>query len=147
VRDDGGVSGALKQRARIARVRRLQHGLAASSAAEAAGQLRNLELSRDRIARIRSELNAPAGATNGAWLSSSGELAMRLDAARLGLAGTIDAARAQAAAREQARLQARREQESADKLEQAAARASIEASEARMTKIGVRRRTKGMSDQ
>ena len=141
------MSAPLKQRARIARVRRLQHGLAASSAAAAAGQLRNLENSRDRIARIRSELNAPSGATNGAWLSSAGELAMRLDAARLGLAGNIDAARAQAAAREQARLQARREQESADKLEQAAARAAADAAEARMMRSGARRRAKGMSDQ
>jgi hypothetical protein len=141
------MSGALRQRARIARVRRLQHGLAASSAAEAVGQLRNLEFSRDRIARIRSELTAPAGATSGAWLSSAGELAMRLDAARIGLAGIIEAARAQAAAREQARLQARREQESADKLEQAAARAAAEAAEARMTRNGARRGSKGMSDQ
>jgi hypothetical protein len=137
------MSAALKQRARIARVRRLQHGLAASSAAEAAGQLRSLEVSRERLARMRCELNASEGSTSGAWLSAAGELAMRLDAARQGLTGSIDAARKIAAAREQARLQARREQESAEKLEQAAARAAAEASENRMNKGGARRGRKG----
>lgn len=141
------MSAPLKQRARIARVRRLQHNIAASSAAEAAGQLRSLEFSRDRIAQMRSELNAAAGTTSGAWLSASGELAMRLDAARMGLSGSIDAARRQAAAREQARLHARRDQESADKLEQAAGRAVVEAADARMMKIGARRRSKGMIEQ
>lgn len=140
------MSAALKQRARIARVRRLQHGIAASHAAEATGQLRSLEHSSERIARMRSELNASEGATSGAWLSASGELAMRLDSARLGLAANIDAARRQAAAREQARLHARREQESADRLSQAAAREASQAAEQRMMRIGARRRSKRTSE-
>lgn len=131
---------AVKQRARIARVRRLQHGLAASSAAAAVGQLRNLETSRERLVQMRGELTASEGTTSGAWLSAAGELAMRLDAARLGLAPTIDAARNAAAAREQARLQARREQESADRLEQAASAAAEASAERRMNKSGRRRR-------
>ena len=137
------MTAALKQRARIARVRRLQHGIAASSAAEAAGQLRTLEVSRERLAQMRRELNAPEGMTSGAWLSSAGELAMRLDAARLGLASTIDAARETAAARERVRLHARREQESAEKLEQAAARDVAERIESRVNRAGARRRLKG----
>lgn len=130
---------ALKQRARIARVRRLQHGLAASSAAAAVDQLRNLEVSRDRLAQMRGELAAAEGETSGAWLSAAGELAMRLDAARLGLGPTIDAARSAAAAREQARLHARREQESAERLEQAAASAAEAGAERRMNRSGRRR--------
>lgn len=140
------MKAAVKQRARIARVRRLQHGVAASSAAEAAGQLRTLEVNNDRLARMRSELNPERGETSGAWLSSAGELAMRLDAARLGLTTSIDAARKVAAAREQARLQARREQESAEKLEQAAARAVAEMIENRINRNGARRR-KGAAGQ
>lgn len=132
---------------RIARVRRLQHGIAASSAAEAAGQLRSLETSSERIAQMRSELDAAAGPTTGAWLSASGELAMRLDAARHGLAANIDAARANACVREEKRVAARRSQESADRLEQAAARAAAAAIEARMTKVGARRRNKGAAEQ
>lgn len=146
MRDDGVVSAALKQRARIARVRRLQHNMAASSAAAAAGQLRSLEVSRERLAQMRGELNPAEGATSGAWLSAASELATRLDAARQGLSGSIDAARKVAAAREQARIHARKSQESAEKLEQAAARAAIEASENRMNKGGVRRRGKGAAD-
>jgi hypothetical protein len=140
------VSGALKQRARIARVRRLQHNMAASSAAAAAGQLRSLEVSRERLAQMRGELNPAEGTTSGAWLSAASELATRLDTARLGLSGSIDAARAVAAAREQARLHARKSQEGAEKLEAAAARAAAEASENRMNKSGARRRGKGASD-
>jgi hypothetical protein len=133
------VTAAVKQRARIARVRRLQHGLAASSAAAAVGQLRSLEISRERLGQMRSDLSASQGETSGAQLSAAGELAMRLDAARLGLAPTIEAARNAAAAREQARLQARREQESAERLEQAAARAAQAGAERRMNRTGRRR--------
>lgn len=140
------MSVALKQRARIARVRRLQHNMAATSAAQAAGQLRNLEHSRERLARMRCELDAAEGTTSGAWLSAAGELAMRLDSARQGLSGSIDAARAVAAAREQARLRARRDQESADKLEQAAARAAVEMIQDRMNKAGARRGRKGNAE-
>lgn len=140
------MSAALNQRARIARVRRLQHNEAASSAAAAAGELRNLEISRERLTQIRFGLAAEAGMTSGAWLSSAGELAMRLDAARLGLAGSIDTARTVAAAREQARLQARISQESADKLRAAAARDVVEAADNRMKNIA-RPGRKGMVQQ
>jgi hypothetical protein len=133
------VSAAVKQRARIARVRRLQHGLAATSSAEAAGQLRNLEISNERLARMRGELGAAEGMTSGAWLACAGELAMRLDAARLGLSTSIDAARANAASREQLRLHARRDQESAERLEQAAASAVAQLAERRTNKAGRRR--------
>lgn len=140
------MSAALKQRRRIARVRRLQHGIAASSATAAAGELRNLELSRDRLGQMRSDLSATPGMTNGAWLSSAGELAMRLDKARLGLSGSIDHARDVAAAREQERIQARRSQESADKLRAKAMRAAADAADNRMTKIA-RPGRKGMVQQ
>lgn len=140
------MSAALKQRARIARVRRLQHNMAAAGAAEAAGQLRNLEMSRERLARMRGELDPAQGTTSGAWLSAASELATRLDTARLGLSGSIDAARKLSAAREQARLHARKSQESAEKLEQAAARAAAEATENRMNKGGARRRGRGMAE-
>lgn len=140
------MSAAVRQRTRIARVRRLQHGVAATSAVAAAGQLKNLELSRERLARMRGELGAAEGATSGAWLSAAGELAMRLDAARLGLTPSIDAARAAAAAREQARLRARREQESAERLEQAAVSAAAEGAERRMNR-SVRRRGVAAKDE
>jgi len=140
------MSAAVKQRARIARVRRLQHGLAASTAAAAMSQVRSLEVSASRLAQMRGDLNPDQGATSGAWLSAAGELAMRLDTARLGLAPSIDAARSAAAAKEQARLHARREQESAERLQQAAASAAEEMVERRMNKI-TRRRVRVTNDE
>ena len=133
------MNGAVKQRGRIARVRRLQHGLAASSAAAAMAEVRNLEGSASRLAQMRGELNPSEGVTSGAWLSSAGELAMRLDAARIGLAPTIDAARNAAQAKEQERVAARQNQESAERLEQAAASAVEEMLERRMNKVTRRR--------
>lgn len=140
------MKAAVKQRARIARVRRLQHGLAASSAAAAMAEVRNLEVSASRLAEMRGDLNPHEGATSGAWLSSAGELAMRLDSARIGLAPTIDAARSAAQLKEQARLAARQNQESAERLEQAAANAVEERFETRMNKI-TRRRARPRNDE
>ena len=140
------MKAAVKQRARIARVRRLQHGLAASSAAAAAAQVRTLEGNASRLAQMRGEINPGEGATSGAWLSSAGELAMRLDAARIGLTPTIDAARSAAQAKEQVRVAARQSQESAERLEQAAANAVEQMFEARMNKI-TRRRARSRNDE
>ena len=133
------MKAAVKQRARIARVRRLQHGLAASSAAAAMAEVRNLEGSASRLAEMRCDLDPNEGITSGAWLSSAGELAMRLDAARIGLAPTIDAARSTAQAKERVRVAARQSQESAERLEHAAASAAEELFENRMNKITRRR--------
>lgn len=133
------MKAAVKQRARIARVRRLQHGLAASSAAAAMAQVRNLEGSASRLAQMRGDLDPDEGMTSGAWLSSAGELAMRLDAARISLAPTIEAARSTAKAKEQVRVVARQSQESAERLEQAAASAAEEMFERRLNKITRRR--------
>ena len=112
------MSSLLKQRARISRVRRLQHNIAASSVAEANMQLRQLEGSSERLTQMRLDLGARVGETTGALMASAGELAMRLDAARVGLAPSIDAARAAVAMKEEKRLHARRDQESAERLEQ-----------------------------
>lgn len=110
----------IRQRARIARVRRIQHDLAALAAAKASGHVQMLETNQQRLKVMREGLAAAPGVTSGAALSSRGELAMRLEAARDGLGKTIDGARAAASLREKARVGARRDQESADKLQQKA---------------------------
>ena len=130
------MNGLVRQRARLARVRRIQHGLAASVAAEAAGRVQMLETSRERLLQMRSELSPIAGATTGAAMARMGELAMRLDAARYNLGPTIDSARSAAAAREAERRAARRDQESAEKLEAAALRAAEELAEQRLRQNG-----------
>lgn len=123
---------ALGQRRRIVRVRGIQHALAANAAAEAAGRVRHLELSRERLLRMRAELQPVAGPTTGQTLAQMGELALRLDRARLGLGQTIDSARSAAALREGERLSARRDQESAEKLHDRAARAAEELAEQKL---------------
>ena len=143
------MSRLVAQRGRIVRVRRLQHNLAAASAAEAAGKVQSLETSSARLAQLRSDLRPVEGAITGAGLARMGELAMRLDSARLGLGRSIDNARAAAAAREGQRRAARRDQESAEKLEKAAAAAAADMRERAAAAAASRRlkdRLKGEKD-
>ena len=139
------MTAALRQRQRIVKVRRIQHALAANAAATAAGRVRSLELSRERLRQMRAELKPVAGPTCGQALAQMGELAMRLDSARLGLAPTIESARSAAATREAERLTARRDQESAEKLEETAFRAAEEMAEQKMRGT-FRRRVKVQGD-
>ncbi len=133
---------AVRQRARIARVRRIQHDLASLAAAKAAGHVQLLEMNQQRLALIGKGLATGPGLTSGAAMAGRGELAMRLEAARDGLGRTIVGARQAAALREQARIGARREQESADKLEQRAAKAAARAAERRSGATGRARKPK-----
>ncbi len=133
------MSALVQQRARIVRVRRIQHGAAASAAVDAAQRVQTIEGNRARLRQMRGELQPVAGLTTGAALARIGELAMRLDEARLGLGTSLEAARAMAATREGERREARRDQESAEKLEQAAALAAEEQSERRLRILGRRR--------
>ena len=135
------MSGLLRQRQRIVRVRKIQHALAANAAAEAVGRVRNLELSRERLLQMRAELKPVQGPTTGQALAQMGELALRLDSARLGLGQTIDSARSAAATREAERLVARRDQESAEKLEGIAFRAAEDLAEQKLRGVWRRRAT------
>lgn len=111
------------KRARVARVRRAQHLLAAAGAALAESKVVQLESNAAKLASLRDSLAVGGGATTGAALSNRGELAARLDKVRHGLTDAI--AGAQATAREAAdqRLDARQKQESAEKLDGQAAQA------------------------
>ncbi len=139
------MSAALRQRQRIVRVRKIQHALAAGAAATAAGRVRSLELSRERLRQMRAELKVVQGPTSGQTLAQLAELAMRLDSARLGLAPTIESARSAAATREAERLVARRDQESAEKLEVVACRAAEELAEQKLRGM-FRRRARVQGD-
>ena len=140
------MSATLRQRQRIVKVRRIQHGLAASAAASAAGRVRSLELSRERLLQMRAELRPVEGPTSGQALAQMGELAMRLDSARLGLGQTIASARSAAAMREAERLSARRDQESAEKLEDMAFRAAEELAEQKLRGVFRRRASTHQGD-
>ena len=122
----------VRQRARIGRIRRIQHGLAAFAAAKASGHVQMLEANEEKLKQMRLGLSAGTGLTSGAAMASRGELAMRLQSARDGLKGTIAGARAAALLREEERLGARRDQESAEKLEQRAASAAARMEDRRL---------------
>lgn len=128
------------RRARIARVRHVQHLQAAAAASAAEAHAASLESSAARLAELRGGLLQQTGGTSGAALGHAHELAMRLDAARLGMSDAIAGARASASASAEARLEARRRQESADKLDARANAALARFTDRRASALGRRRR-------
>ncbi len=137
----------INSRGRLARVRKIQHNIAAARAAHAAGQVDALETNRNRLASLRAELNANAGLTDGAALARLGELAMRLDAARVGMTHSIESARAIATAEERMRVDARKDQEGAERLHDAARRAAAMALARRAGRAGRPRRLDDQEEQ
>lgn len=133
------MSSLVRQRARLVRVRKIQHGLAAGAAQQAAGRVAMLEMNQARLQRMRGELRPIEGPTSGAALARMGELAMRLDTARHGLTPSIEAARALAASLQSEQHAARRDQESAEKLEAVAIGLAEALAERRMQQTGRRR--------
>lgn len=122
----------VKKRARITRVRAAQHLLAASAAATAEAQVTSLESNAAKLASLRDSLSMTVGPVSGATLQNRGELALRLDNARHGLAGAIASAKTVAEQKIAERLEARQRQESAAKLDARAVQALTQWSEARM---------------
>jgi hypothetical protein len=134
------MSATAFRRARITRVRRIEHLHAAAAASAANAQVAALESSAERLAEQRGGLIGTTGATTGASLAHAHELAMRLDIARHGLGDAIAGARLSAGACAEARIEARRNEESAAKLEQRAMAALARTAERRAGAIGRRRR-------
>jgi len=105
------------RRARITRVRQVQHLQAASEAATAEQKVEQLEGNAARLAALRLSLSFAPGLTSGAALGSSSELGLRLDHVRDGLANALGAARSAAADRVGERIEAHIARESAHRLE------------------------------
>ncbi|MET0270205.1 MAG: hypothetical protein ABW173_07230 [Sphingomonas sp.] len=106
----------VRKRARIVRVRHVQHLQASAQAAQAEGRVATLEANAERLAMLRGSLTPEPGTLFAATLSNAGELAMRLDAARDGMTPAIRDARASAERLGMARMEARIRQESAERL-------------------------------
>ncbi|UAK26031.1 hypothetical protein [Sphingomonas nostoxanthinifaciens] len=105
------------RRARIARVRQVQHLHAVSAAAQAEGKVVQLEGNAERLRGLRDSLSATAGPISAASLASSAELGSRLDQVRSGLSDSIVSARLIAAAKAGERRDAHIARESAERLE------------------------------
>ena len=106
-----------ERRARITRVRQVQHLQAVGEAASAEKKVVQLEGNAAKLAALRMSLSMAPGLTSGAALGNASELALRLDQVRSGLADALGAARIAAAARAGERLQADIARESAERLE------------------------------
>jgi len=105
------------RRARITRVREVQHLHAVSEAAAAEGKVVQLEGNAARLAALRMSLTLAPGMTSGASLGNAGEMGLRLDTVRHGLSDAIGAAKAVALARINDRRDADIRRESAERLE------------------------------
>ena len=120
------------RRARVARVRRVQHLQAVGAAAVAEGRLCHLQGNVDRLAAMRASLAQDLGPTSGAALGTAGELAARLDAARVGLGSAIASAREVLDLRAAERLGAHIAREGAERLQDRAVAALQDMIEERM---------------
>ena len=118
------MNARVRKTLRFARVRTLQHNLAALAAHRAASQVDALESSIGKLVSLRDAMRPPEGIITGATLASTGEIAMRLDQARASVAVSAANARQRAAICHEARLAARRQQESADRLTEKATKAA-----------------------
>lgn len=125
------MSALVKRRERIARVRRIEHVLAAGGVAAAETQLAHLESSESRLTDLRCSLSTMTGSFAAETLAARAELALRLDEARFGLIDAITAARATVELRRGERIEARLRQESADRLGERAAQAVAKTAERR----------------
>jgi len=106
-----------ERRARITRVREVQHLHAVGEAAAAEGKVVQLEGNAARLAALRMSLTLAQGITTGASLGNAGEMGLRLDTVRHGLSDAIGAAKAIALARANDRRDADIRRESAERLE------------------------------
>ncbi|WCT72902.1 hypothetical protein PQ455_14850 [Sphingomonas naphthae] len=120
------------RRARIVRVRAVQHIQASIAAGEAEQRANDLAESSRRLVALRGGLEFSEGTVQAGALAAQAELAARLEAARAGMADNIAAARAVATTKEGERLAARIRQEGAEKLQQRAVQQLQDSIEARL---------------
>lgn len=109
-----------QRRARITRVREVQHLQAVSEAATAQGKVVQLENNAARLVALRMSLTLEPGITSGSALGHSGEMGLRLDTVRHGLTDAIVGAKAVAHSRLIERTEADIRRESAERLQQRA---------------------------
>ncbi|MDB5661788.1 MAG: hypothetical protein JWN59_126, partial [Sphingomonas bacterium] len=73
------MNGVVERRARLARIRRVQHLQAAATAAQAEGRATSLEGTAAHLTQLCHSLTPLPGMTSASQLSNAAELAMRLD--------------------------------------------------------------------
>lgn len=134
------MSTRFRQVSRVARVRSIQHSLAALVADDAERRVRTLEMRAAHLERLRAGFSCEPGPSSGAALACRGEMALRLDTARHGLLHPIGDARAKADSCREGLIKARRNQESSERLADRVAADSAQALEKRQSGARSRRR-------
>lgn len=134
------MNAAVRKSLRFARVRAVQHNLAAVAAHKAAKQVEALEASIGKLVSLRDGMRAAPGVVTGASLAATGEIAMRLEQARATVAVSAASARARALGFQEARLAARMKQESADRLTDKAIKAAERQVERKLAARGLPRK-------
>ena len=125
------MTGTTARRARLLRLRSIQHRIAVAKLARADANVANLARIAQRIAGLKAGLGADAGATTGMSLMAMTEMAIRLDTARAGIAAPISEAEARRAEFNALRIRAHQRQESAAKLHDKAATSEAAAQDLR----------------
>jgi hypothetical protein len=109
------------RRARLLRLRTIEHRIAKAKLARADATLANLERIAGRIASLKNGLGAGEGSTNGMALKAMTEMSIRLDAARNGMTAPMTEAEARRAEFNTLRIAAQQKEDSAAKLHDKAA--------------------------
>jgi hypothetical protein len=109
------------RRARLLRLRTIEHRVAKAKLARADATLTNLSRIAARIAGLREGLGAGVGGTSGMGLKAMAEMSARLDAAQIGMSAPIDEAEARRAEYSALRIAAQQKEDSAEKLHDKAA--------------------------
>ncbi|HEX7857513.1 MAG TPA: hypothetical protein VF503_27850 [Sphingobium sp.] len=142
------MSRMVKKRARLLRVRHVQHVLAVAETSKARDEAMNIENNVQRLSTMRSELFSGDGVKNGAILASQRELAARLEQAGRQLDGALYDAKRRIEQKEALAIAADREREIAERLKDKARRAAEERIEARLAALPLYKRMqmKGKGD-
>lgn len=117
------MTGTTTRRARLLRLRIIEHRIAKAKLARADAALVNLERIAGRIAALRDGLGASVGGTSGMALKAMAEMSQRLDTARSGMTAPMTEAEARRAEFNALRITAQQKEDSAAKLHDKAATA------------------------
>jgi hypothetical protein len=119
------MSGTADRRARLLRLRKIEHRVAAAKLATADAAVANLNRIDERLVALRAGLGAKTGETRGAALNIIAEMSQRLDAARVGIAAPMSEADARRVDMHSRRIKARQKEDSAEKLHGKALRIEV----------------------
>ena len=115
------MTGTTARRARLLRLRTIEHRIAKARLARADVALVNLERIAGRIAALKNGLGTGVGGTSGVYLKAMAEMSARLDAAQIGMSVPIDEAEARRTEFNALRITAQQKEDSAARLHDKAA--------------------------